>query len=416
MRKILPIIFLIGLFISMLASTSIATKPMQLVEPQWGFGTNQFYSVNFDAEGEAEVIAKLSFNNIDKESGQFIIEIPGNNVRMIAAVQEVKMQEQYCSYWKDDCIEMQDRICIKSERICANWYDQQTIKYAPVGFSEEKLSDSSKVTLNIKAPEQEQMTFLIYYKAKGYVDESLNVYNFDFRTIKSSYDVKNVRVAVNVQQGLYLKGTDSNINYQPNVGFDAAYKSVQTSQPEQSAYLSDLSNRVEWQQGFVKQASGLDPWESMSVEGKYSKSKFLINIWSYALWLFLAIVLVLGIRVAYKKLSIKKIRAAQPISHFEMAMIALGSSVLLSIGWWLVVLLMNYLSMVRFNEYLVPPLVIIVILVLLALLLGPSIYIGTTKGARYGFMVFGYTLAWLLMFLVLASALLSISYTRGVYY
>src|SRR3989338_9304945 len=71
------------------------------VEPYYGGNTfsqnTQYYTVNFDNEGEASVFARLNFHNIESTPLNTIkLEIPGNNIRIINVVQEYYTYTDVC--------------------------------------------------------------------------------------------------------------------------------------------------------------------------------------------------------------------------------------------------------------------------------------------------------------------------------
>ncbi|MEK6845163.1 MAG: hypothetical protein AABY26_00270, partial [Nanoarchaeota archaeon] len=101
--------FLIVLVI-MLAPLVSATKvtPMSYLPSDYqtnALGSSQYYTVTFDAEGEAIVVAKLTFQNTGSVPlGAISLEIPGQ-VEIINAVQEVKAEKKnsdnfYYGQWK----------------------------------------------------------------------------------------------------------------------------------------------------------------------------------------------------------------------------------------------------------------------------------------------------------------------------
>src|SRR3989344_812837 len=75
------------------------------------FGSNQYYSVVFDGEGEAAVAAKLVIVNTAKSNLTALnVEIPGN-VRIIAAVQEVQFKQRQCNNWERVCTNLSGETC-----------------------------------------------------------------------------------------------------------------------------------------------------------------------------------------------------------------------------------------------------------------------------------------------------------------
>ena len=69
---------------------------------------SHYYSILFDGEGEASAIAKLNILNSKKEPiNNLILEIPGNQARIINILQEISNYETYCSLYSNngkDCL------------------------------------------------------------------------------------------------------------------------------------------------------------------------------------------------------------------------------------------------------------------------------------------------------------------------
>ena len=112
---------------------------------------------------------------------------------------------------------------------------------------------------------------------------------FKFETIKSGLDVNQVRVAINVQEGFYLKGGKGQTQYQPPIF--SALESTSALKGVEDSSIRSFSQNIIYQSGYVKQTSGLDPWESFTVAGKYSSSRFLL----YLNGIFISIAVIIGI-------------------------------------------------------------------------------------------------------------------------
>ncbi|MBW3022988.1 hypothetical protein KY308_02705, partial [Candidatus Woesearchaeota archaeon] len=290
-KTLLPVILiliLLAVFIpkslaEVASKTSIA-YPYPGTQP---FASNQYYSVHFDEEGEAAVLAKFTIVNAkDSSIDEISVEIPGTSVRIINSVQEAMAQRRSCAQWDDKCVEQVEGQCSKYERTCVSYKTYGTFQgYYSIDYTEQRLSKSTayKFKLSQEIGPQESATVIIYYKAEGYVKKSFGIYNFDFETAKIKYDVDNVRVAVNVQPELYLKGGQSRVDYLPQIGASFAAEKLSTSVAAESSGLATLSRTIEYQQGYTKQTSGLDPLESFHVEGKYADSWFALNTLSIML-------------------------------------------------------------------------------------------------------------------------------------
>jgi hypothetical protein len=200
--KLCALLLTLVIMLAPLISADIgAQKPYQ---PSSGFAGAQFYSVVFDAEGEAAVVVKLQFPNTGASVlNEAVIEIPGQ-VKLINVVQEVNANQK------------------------VNNYLSSAKSYHSVKYNSDALSTSTKYLFSLPVPvkSQETVTLLLYYKALGYVQNDIFDYSFHFNTIKQPLDLQQVRVAVLVQPDLYLKGGERKVNY---LGGNTMFAAMETS-------------------------------------------------------------------------------------------------------------------------------------------------------------------------------------------
>src|SRR3989344_4838964 len=300
-----------------------------------GLGQNPFYSVVFDGEGDAIVAAKLKIQNIGKDNlKELSIEIPGEDVRLIHIMQEVIRFQKICGAYDP-------------KGNCSYYYDQQVWppEYYSIDKNTEKLSTSAKVTLNLPAElkEGETGTVLLYYKTDSYVKKSLGVFNFDFETIKWIFDTDRIRVAVNVQQDLYLEGVKGKIEYQDN--FATAEKALVSG--VQSADLQQFSSQIEWQQGIVKEASGLDPYESFHAKGRYAESWLNLNKGGIGVGVLITII-VLGFLYYFVYRKIKNVKG-----NIVLKAISIGvfSGIVSIVLWIIVSFLLDWIRQFIYYQY-----------------------------------------------------------------
>ncbi|OHA48134.1 MAG: hypothetical protein A2806_00655 [Candidatus Terrybacteria bacterium RIFCSPHIGHO2_01_FULL_48_17] len=275
--KYISFLLLCLFVVSSAASASSPVTPETI--PSQTLGQNQYYSVVFDAEGEAAVAAKLTFENTTETAlSEISFEIPGTSVRIINTVEEVSKTQKCLRYDYSGC-EPDSSGKESCAYPCLQYgYDYPAPNYYLLTPRSEQLSSSMKVTIPLIAAvrPQEQFSILLYYKAEGYADKKLGVFKFSFETVKIPYDVQSVRVAINVQEGLSLAGGGAETNYRPN--FSAVESVALPAAGAPDASLNDFSQRIIYEQGFVKQTSGLDPWESFSVDGKYASNSILLAL------------------------------------------------------------------------------------------------------------------------------------------
>ena len=257
-----------------------------------GIGSNnQYYDVVFDAEGEAAIIAKLSFQNVTAEPiSSLELNIPGNPVRILNIVQEDP---------NIDCITTTTSGATSSQSVYKSQYPYVCDPvYAAVKYDKTATADELdlKISLAKNIDPQGSTTLIISYKATGYVTKNRGIYKFSYQTIKSNFDIDNVRVAVNVSEELYLKEGKAKTNYTSN---QKAVDSVATTASFGSApALMSVSRSIEYKdEGFYKATSGLDPNENFVVEGKYYES----SVWGN--WIAVAstcaVLLILVVLIVY---------------------------------------------------------------------------------------------------------------------
>jgi hypothetical protein len=260
-----------------------------------GIGSNnQYYDVVFDEEGEAAVIAKLSFQNVSAEPlPNLELKIPGNPVRILNIVQEDS---------NIDCMGMSYPDVVSPQAVGGSTSSRYPYQCDPVyaAVKYDKTISGNELGLKIelakKIEPQGSTTLFISYKASGYVTKTRGIYKFSFQTIKSNFDIDNARVAVNVSEELYLKEGKAKTNYESN---QKAMDSVAPTASFGSApALMSVSRSIEYKdEGFYKATSGLDPNENFVVEGKYYES----SIWGN--WIAVAstcvVLLILVILIVY---------------------------------------------------------------------------------------------------------------------
>lgn len=414
----------------LLAQQGAAIEPTILPPPEEQvFGQNQYYSVVFDGEGEAAVTAKLVLQNNSKEEiSSTVIEVPGTGLRMIRAVQEVYEKEKICRYWDQVCIEQEEQVCLRYERECADWGWQirrWQPKYYTLEPKAEELSSSVKYSfdLAVALKEQDESSLLLYYKAPEYAKKSRGVFRFLFETVKVPYDVNQVRVAINAQEGFYLKGGKAETEYRAEYGGAFEAMAPKAAGVESQA-LQSFSQQVGYISGYVKTTSGLDPWESFKVEGEYAKSRFLLYLWQIIGWslgglAFLAALLGLAWFLVKRSKRRARGQVAGPAEHLLPLKIigaGFGSAVGIILAVILGVLLGRVLLANLYYQYasLVGLLLVLVVaIVVLALLFGPSLYFGLRYGPGKGFGLLAVTIVSLIVLVILVVLFLGFFQGQG---
>ncbi len=404
MKKVLSIIILF-----LMCSMVFAYSPMLTT-------TNQYYSVQFDGEGEATVTLNLQLTNSDSEPiDSLVIEIPGEDVQVLGVVQSVSgsnclsWDEQCTQYgegetcirynYNGDCAEYQ-RPCLKRERVCTR-YDYYNTRYEKIDVDPLRLSESVSIPIDLldEVNQQESTTLIVLYKSESYSRNKLGLRQFDFETAKTAYHSNNVRVAVNVDPGLHLKGSSATVNYRSNQLPSLMAGSVDQAKSEM---INNYARQITYMSGYVKQASNLDPYESFSVKGKYSQSRLRLYLGRTVLIaLFFIGMIILGVY------GIKKLSGFAKAKKEHTFMIPFLSGLFTAIGltllWIVTIVLINLLNDVL--HYSVVNLfgivlVLLSVLITLAVLGGVPIYMGSKFEPETGVFTLASMLGWLFVFVI----------------
>jgi hypothetical protein len=342
-------------------------------------GTSQYYSVVFDNELEAAVGAVIDIQNTASEPlTKVTFEIPGRNIRLINALQEVNTSSHsYYSY-------------------------RYEAKYYSLNKSVEQLSNSAKYTVNLDVPINPggQGTITIYYKAQGMAERSLGVNKFAFKTVKIPFDVNTVRVSLNVQPDMQIKGFKSTVINLPNLAVAESFSAKGIA----SKPLAEFSSNVRYQNsGFVKSAFALDPWEGFVVAGDYSKSWFALYWQKVLLWSLVGVSAIIAFIVAVR-LFFKKLQSGKS---------AIANSVLVSLGNGVVsLILLSVLAYFLRSDMLF--LTLMLITVVLSVFL-PTVYIGAKHGPSFAVLTFLLSLL-LVSVAVVVSVFILAATTTPIYY
>ncbi len=418
MRNAIPAVILAMIMIAGAASASMPSY-------DGGLSAGHYYQAVFDGEGEASVIAKIVQINTGKTQIENItMEIPGRvNVRYM-------FQELSTNTCSDYCVRY-DNVCTNEETVCKNWnetsqtcgswskkctqynyvcveyarncYDSYDRSFVPLDFTEEQLSGSKKITIKLSEPiaSGETGAITMYYKSSGYAIKNLN-FDFDFETIKSPNDTPSLRVAINVDEDMYLRGGETATTYMPNFGaLESA--SVAKGVPlagDSANFIRGISDNVVYAGGYVKTKSNLDPWESFHVTGAYNYKD------AWFLTYFAEIIGALAILAAINAFLRKRFTAVLKKSKAPRIIFAgFLSAIVVAFSVFFVLAAGGFLSQL-FNNVIGGMLVTVAGVITILLSIGLPVYYFSDKyGTREGLAVLISTIIWLLVFAFVLSAL-----------
>ncbi len=418
MSKLKFILPLVVLFIFITSPLAFAQDTGLLI------GQNHFYSVFFRGNGEAIVFGRITINNQnDRWLDEFSLEIPKVNPAEMVIFQQ-KVKEVCVEY---DYSLQPDPLTLQYPCLRYQMEDMQSYPYfyAQSEYMRANYTASGnlfRMTLPEPIAPQKSGAIIFSYAAFGYVKNSLGLFKFNFETPKVPSRISSLKVSVDVDSELYLKGKRSEVNY--TVPSQELFSPSGVSGGKfASPALDSLVSQIGSYGSMVKEAKNLAPNESLSVKGEYAKSKFRLYLWNYLLFVLIVAGILAGIFYLRKYLDKRKTaqailpavkkKAVAPkdnevsILNFTYASTGLLSAMLVIVLTWIV----KYLSTERYFYFMQDEffglIVLIVILLLYVLaIFGPAVYIGSKHGARAGISVLITELLWFVILLALYSFIL----------
>ncbi|MDP3918334.1 MAG: hypothetical protein Q8Q35_00315 [Nanoarchaeota archaeon] len=336
------------------------------------YGQEQYYSVTFDKEGEASVLAVFTIQDAE-DLKDMKLEIPGEGIRIVSVTQEKYDYTETCYNEEIDC----------------QWYRSYPVSYEDLSYTMTELTDS--VTLDLELIElhekEEEVKVIVYYKVESYVEETLGVYKFDFETISWEYDTSDVTVYIDVSEDLYLKGGNSEIEYKSGVATVEAMS--------ESAVMMDRGFMPpSYGSGYSESVSALDPYETFHVEGKYADSWWHVNWYKFVVGILIGIAVVLAGVVGVKALYKKKKRLGLTVAT------GVGSGLVVAAMWLGVgYVIINSTQIFGYNDFIPMMLGMLTAMMSLLVFVAPSVLLGWKKGVKSG--VYSFIVSALVAFLLL---------------
>ena len=380
-------------------------------------GQDHNYTVVFRGNGEAVISLKVVFTNKTEENLTDVeLRVPQVEPRNISVYQQIR--DPVCmrygeriydsltrTYKQGGCIEYQD----------PNYYSYYgQSKYQKAEYEHE--GDTIKVTLPVAIKPDKSGSFFVYFRAMGYASKTfLGAYKYTFESLKVNDDIRSLRIGINTDSDLVLKGAKGEVEYRYEEPQFAALESA--GAPAKSASIDRYYNQI-GSGRIYKNASDLAPLESYKVSGAYAKNRLMLYGKEIAIGLgicaFLVIITIVVIRFIFNKIhkaeekaesKTKKKTSETPLMILASAGLGFVSSVLVS-GYTVGVILLGALATsvvsYRYDSIIILFLIIISFGVYALLIFAPAVYLGVKKGIGWGILTVVLTIVWLMIFLVVA--------------
>lgn len=287
--KLIAIVALLSFsFAAPVGAVGIELPIEQDITPSGLFsGQRHSYSVIFRGNGEALTFAKIVFtNSTESDMTKFNFEIPGVKPSEIEMYQmELKHRclayDSVNKYTEND---LSDDVCTQWEEgnydneYYSNYYgnDNQATYSKIKGTNLSQHGSKFSITLPVAVKSNKTSALVIAYAAKGYVTESSGLFKFNFETIKVNSRIKDLKVAVDVDSDLILKGKKATVNYGGKK--DTAITASAAQESFTSGRLDNIIGGIGNYTQLTKTASNLSKNETYTVKGEYSANWFRLYL------------------------------------------------------------------------------------------------------------------------------------------
>jgi hypothetical protein len=256
------------------------------------FGQNHFYTVIFRGNGEAITYAKIAITNSEeKPLTEFSFEMPKVSPSEIVMYQ-MKLPQECVNYNYNDparpCLQYRDPDY--AQQYYYYGYSNGKAEYQKIQYT--KSGNLYRFTLPTPVEPYKSTAIIVAYAAKGYVNESLGLYKFNFETLKVPSRIQEIRVAVDVDSDLLLKGKRSSVNYNTT---GLGVSELAAPQSVSSRDLDKVVGSIGSYGPLVKEAKNLAPNESFIVKGEYATNWFRLYFSSILLTILIIVAIFAGV-------------------------------------------------------------------------------------------------------------------------
>ena len=284
-KKSIALVLVLGLSLANVGGMVMAQGTSSSVAPDIGrimppinpdtsnsllFGQKHSYSVIFRGNGEAITYAKLVIPNREEQAlSEFSFEIPEvDTYEMI--MYQMQLPPECVRYDYTDpnnsCIEYRD------PDYGQDYYyygSGQTAEYTRIKYTQS--GNTYNLTLPNAVEPSQSTAIIISYAAKGYVNNNFGLYEFNFETIKVASRIQDIRVAVDVDSDLLLKGKQSSVNYDEGYGV-MPMAELGDARAVSSGELDRVVSNIGISGALIKESKSLTPNESFNVRGEYAEN------------------------------------------------------------------------------------------------------------------------------------------------
>lgn len=397
-------------------------------------GENQSYSVTFRGNGEAIVLLKSIFTNLQNSPiTQITLQTPNVKIQDISVFQvtaQPQCVDQEPIYSNPPPTVQNSNTPLPNPQqptyICKQ-YQQPDFQYLNNAIYDKADYSQNGNTVVITLPHSvnanQTGAYILAYHAYGFASKNiLGTYDFTFETLKVRDNIQSLQVGISTDADQLLKGARGTVNYSGSELSNLSLPSLGNSNIS-SPQFDNLFNQV-GQGSIVKNATNLEPMESYTVKGSYADSNLKLYAKEIITGLIIILLIILAGIFITKRLSnrfnsVTDSSIEKPESK-EVKNLPIHRGLLL-IPFWIIPFWISFISSILIplysvlifwvtssnifsglNHQIQAPLGLFMIIISLAiyafLFFAPSFLVSSKYGVRWGMGTFGLVLLWLFIY------------------
>jgi len=294
MRKLVSMVFFATLLFGLTAPAS--------AQEELFFGQEHNYSVTLRGNGEAVVMARVSFTNFTESDLSTLKLYSKDSLNQLAAYQQVlpDVCEQNV-YNKETGLSSCARYAKQNYYSDSSYYYYESRK-AEATYHKLKITQvGDEYAFNLEKPlaADAQGAILLSYRSKDFTDKKLGgLFKFNFTTLAAPVQISEARVAVDVDSELFLKGKKSAVNYAPA---DGTFALGAEATGLTNKNLDKIAGNIGRYGALNKSAKQLGPNETFTVKGSYATTKLRLYTGRAFAFIIVIAAIIVALFVAWKK-------------------------------------------------------------------------------------------------------------------
>jgi len=411
-KQSLALVLVLGLSLSNLGGVVISSsveRGIDRIMPP--IGQKHSYSVVFRGNGEAITSAKIVIPNREEQAlSEFSFEIPEVDTYEMTMYQiqlpkecvryDDDYDDDYDDYYYDDYYDDPNNPCIEYRdpdygQDYDYYGDSQQAEYTKIKYTQ--IDNTYRLTLPNPIEPSQSTAIIISYATKGYVNNNFGLYEFNFETIKVASRIQDIRVAIDVDSDLLLKGKQSSVNYDEGYGV-IPMAQLGDARAVSSGELDRVVSSIGISGALIKESKSLAPNESFNVRGEYAENwlRLYLNEIIIAILVIIVIIVLIYFISKYIKSKPKNISVGSSntqdktsnivnknsINLFNLTnvLVSLGSVIMLMIISMIISLLDQYDSWILYDTPFSSLISVITNLLYAFILLAPATMVGLKRG------------------------------------